>query len=863
MATSAASEATPRRTKESKLVQIYGDEDSAMVTDQEDLQPKARNNPWPVARERGWEAASATAEQRGEAAGKASWGQEQGGAASSARRGVKADYPSVSQVWSWDVALNIAASTWSRMVTFDWKTFLHVAAEGQTGGGSSHLLGVLGWQSRQVETLFGNAAVRSCLSGSGKEAWDLVQARELIVVVNNVPMKRQLQGRGVVLAGTWAKVVLGMKGSGRMASRGAGEQHKRPEENLRKVVAHLHVTLGLRRRWPMESPSTVQRALDGDSFYVWDKAGRKFVVTHFIGSLDDYHIGDLTDREILQDLWIASFGDLLVTDGWPEFCGNIETVAALFGMVHEVVFEGAKWRMGLAERHGAIIKLMMSMNLEGMWPPRRKDSSFEQERCVAHAGGPAPPCPARCSSISAQARCSTWYNQEMETNETLERADRIRLFLWRRSVWPHCETVSAQFVNDALKEVEAELQGSQVRVEEVACLSEEVVPVPSFSSFSSSSSTSDTAGGEQAQPKVDPQSEEQERRAKALDDVPLRAFADRRKSEASRRARGVMVVEEDVDIGSWLATGEYETLSQDTLGHWRRQRRRHGGEDGQGQAEYRWRNLGNDWPALKKAAPWCGPGEMRRCPDFGISGYFNFRVLQCRVRNRRPLQCSGVHTVNFRGSFSVEFGIDGFGGVSTSRTSGGLQLGDTASEEMPASTAEGVIAYVHEKVLGEDGGSELTAEEKRLIGRALKWVNATVRRAREDLNLVIRKFDCDPAELLVVSVSDAAYGAMPNGGHQGGTMIFAHPAVLRGAGAVCIMEAASTKIQRVVRCSMSAEVSSLATAFEHGDFVRAVLAELLDPNFRIERWTSKSKKILNTATSKENQWEVKTRWPHL
>ena len=64
---------------------------------------------------------------------------------------------------------------------------------------------------------------------------------------------------------------------------------------------------------------------------------------------------------MLQDLWIASFGapDLLVTDGGPEFGGEIETVAALFGMVHEVVPEGAKWRMGLAERHGAIVKLRM------------------------------------------------------------------------------------------------------------------------------------------------------------------------------------------------------------------------------------------------------------------------------------------------------------------------------------------------------------------------------------------------------------------------------------------------------------------------------------------------------------------------
>ena len=104
---------------------------------------------------------------------------------------------------------------------------------------------------------------------------------------------------------------------------------------------------------------------------------------------------------------------------------------------------------------------------------------------------------------------------------------------------------------------------------------------------------------------------------------------------------------------------------------------------------------------------------------------------------------------------------------------------------------------------------------------ALKWVNTVVRRAREEVEVVIRKFDRDLADLLVVSVSDAAYGAMPAGASHGGTMVmFAEPAILSGPGAVCIMEANSTKIHRVVRCSMSAEVSSLATAFEHGDYVR-------------------------------------------
>ena len=79
--------------------------------------------------------------------------------------------------------------------------------------------------------------------------------------------------------------------------------------------------------------------------------------------------------------------------------------------------------------------------------------------------------------------------------------------------------------------------------------------------------------------------------------------------------------------------------------------------------------------------------------------------------------------------------------------------------------------------------------------------------------------------------------------------MLAHPDVLTGAGPVCILEGNSTKVQRVVRCSMSAEISALATAYEHGDFVRAVLAELLDFDFDIKRWkahVSKWRHVLAT-----------------
>ena len=68
--------------------------------------------------------------------------------------------------------------------------------------------------------------------------------------------------------------------------------------------------------------------------------------------------------------------------------------------------------------------------------------------------------------------------------------------------------------------------------------------------------------------------------------------------------------------------------------------------------------------------------------------------------------------------------------------------------------------------------------------------------------------------------------------------MFANPAVLDGEAPVCIMEATSSKVQRVVRCSMSAEVSALATAFEHGDYVRALFVELIKPSFDLRPGTS-------------------------
>ena len=110
---------------------------------------------------------------------------------------------------------------------------------------------------------------------------------------------------------------------------------------------------------------------------------------------------------------------------------------------------------------------------------------------------------------------------------------------------------------------------------------------------------------------------------------------------------------------------------------------------------------------------------------------------------------------------------------------------------------------------------------------ALKWLNLGVKRAKEPLNFRVRNLGCSLYDMVLISVSDAAYGAMPGGSSQGGNLVMlAHPDVLTGTGPVCILEGNSAKVQRVVRCSMSAEISALATAYEHGDFVRTLTSSV-------------------------------------
>ena len=80
--------------------------------------------------------------------------------------------------------------------------------------------------------------------------------------------------------------------------------------------------------------------------------------------------------------------DLLITDGSSEFKGSLGAMLDLFGVVHEVTPEGAKWRLGQAERHGAVLKLMVTKVVNGLGLQGLKDMLHALLSSVATRTGP-------------------------------------------------------------------------------------------------------------------------------------------------------------------------------------------------------------------------------------------------------------------------------------------------------------------------------------------------------------------------------------------------------------------------------------------------------------------------------------------
>lgn len=115
-------------------------------------------------------------------------------------------------------------------------------------------------------------------------------------------------------------------------------------------------------------PSRFNERLVADSFHIWDTNQMRYTVTHVMCAFSMYIQAILvkdanaqTTAELIRDRWIQVFGppSVLMSDQGSEFMGQLEPMLKTFAVMHEVVPPTAHWRVALAERHGAVLKLMM------------------------------------------------------------------------------------------------------------------------------------------------------------------------------------------------------------------------------------------------------------------------------------------------------------------------------------------------------------------------------------------------------------------------------------------------------------------------------------------------------------------------
>ena len=313
------------------------------------------------------------------------------------------------------------------------------------------------------------------------EGWETTPVR-----VGEVPeevMRREM----ALLGGSDRYGYITFEGPGQMAPR-----------RIRRALAHLHATLGhpsnerllrmlslsgagqqimqaarhlmcevcARVQPPRDTPqiaasrpTSFNSRLSGDSFFVWDLDGKKYGVVHFVDALTDYQICDAADfptskfvARLLRNQWYGVFGppDVLLTDGGREFLRIMETTNELFGVQHEVIPDGAKWRLGHAERHGAILKIMImkmvqSHSLRGIDDMRvAAGAAVAAKNRLTNLGGASPlqavtgrdtMIPASLMTQICSGKMKFVVNQEISREETLQRAERIRqaaveAFMW-------------------------------------------------------------------------------------------------------------------------------------------------------------------------------------------------------------------------------------------------------------------------------------------------------------------------------------------------------------------------------------------------------------------------------------------------
>jgi hypothetical protein len=199
-----------------------------------------------------------------------------------------------------------------------------------------------------------------------------------------------------------------------------------------------------------QKPSNFNQKISGDVFHVWDINNLRYSVVHFIDELTDYQVGDVSfdpssawTSAVLRDRWYLVFGppDLLLTDGGLEFQGSMVRLNEMCGVQHDIVPDQAKWRLGHAERHGAIVKLLMMKMIVAL----RVDSLAEMQMVATYAiaaknrlvgdSGMSPlqavtgrntTIPGAIMSQLTSGKIKFKMNEHLTQDESLRRAERIR-----------------------------------------------------------------------------------------------------------------------------------------------------------------------------------------------------------------------------------------------------------------------------------------------------------------------------------------------------------------------------------------------------------------------------------------------------
>ena len=173
-------------------------------------------------------------------------------------------------------------------------------------------------------------------------------------------------------------------------------------------------------------------------------------MVHYIDELTDYHVGAMDfdpssdwAADVLCRLWYDVFGppDSLTTDGGTEFQGCLARLNELFGVQHDIVPDQAKWRLGHAERHGSIVKVMLMKVIPELQIDNLKDmqcalaSCFASKNRVVDKHGVAPlqavtgrntPLPGSLMAQITSGKVKFKLNEAITQEEALRRADRIR-----------------------------------------------------------------------------------------------------------------------------------------------------------------------------------------------------------------------------------------------------------------------------------------------------------------------------------------------------------------------------------------------------------------------------------------------------